>query len=118
MYDEDCWDGYKQVGMKKKGGKMVPNCGSKKVAAGEEGTDKLRKKYFKDTPEQDDIFENWVTDLMNRVGSKTINKDKYRKVAQHIKREMGKGKYTSPEFAALTPFAGLTLTLMLRCLRE
>ena len=35
---------------------------------------------------------------MNRVGSKTINKDKYRKVAQHIKREMGKGKYTSPEF--------------------
>ena len=21
-----CWDGYKQVGMKKKGGKMVPNC--------------------------------------------------------------------------------------------
>lgn len=24
--DEACWDGYKQVGMKKKGGKMVPNC--------------------------------------------------------------------------------------------
>ena len=23
---EDCWVGYKQVGMKKKGGKMVPNC--------------------------------------------------------------------------------------------
>ena len=23
---EDCWDGYKQVGMKKKGGKSVPNC--------------------------------------------------------------------------------------------
>ena len=26
MYDEDCWDGFKQVGMKKKGGKDVPNC--------------------------------------------------------------------------------------------
>ena len=100
MYDEDCWDGYKQVGMKKKGGKMVPNCVAEEGGAGEEGTDKLRKKYFKDTPGQDDIFENWVTDLMNRVGSKTINKDKYRKVAQHIKREMDKGKYTSPEFAA------------------
>ncbi len=25
-YDEDCWDGYKQVGMKKKGNKNVPNC--------------------------------------------------------------------------------------------
>jgi len=24
--DEDCWSGYKQVGMKKKGSKMVPNC--------------------------------------------------------------------------------------------
>ena len=23
---DPCWDGYKQVGMKKKGGKMVPNC--------------------------------------------------------------------------------------------
>ena len=101
MYDEDCWDGYKQVGMKKgRKGNMVPNCVAEEGGAGEEGTDKLRKKYFKDTPGQDDIFENWVTDLMHRVGSKTINKDKYRKVAQHIKREMGKGKYTSPEFAA------------------
>jgi len=26
VMDEDCWDGYKRVGMKKKGGKMVPNC--------------------------------------------------------------------------------------------
>ena len=24
--DEKCWDGYKQVGSKKKNGKMVPNC--------------------------------------------------------------------------------------------
>jgi hypothetical protein len=24
--NENCWDGYKQVGMKKKGSKMVPNC--------------------------------------------------------------------------------------------
>jgi hypothetical protein len=26
LVDEDCWDGYKRVGMKEKGGKMVPNC--------------------------------------------------------------------------------------------
>ena len=25
-FTEACWDGYKQVGMKKKGKKMVPNC--------------------------------------------------------------------------------------------
>ena len=24
--NDDCWDGYKRVGMKKKGAKMVPNC--------------------------------------------------------------------------------------------
>ena len=24
--DEACWDGYQQIGMKKKGGKQVPNC--------------------------------------------------------------------------------------------
>jgi hypothetical protein len=30
--DEKCWDGYKQVGMKKKGKKVVPNC----VPVGEE----------------------------------------------------------------------------------
>lgn len=28
--NEDCWDGYKQVGMKNKGGKQVPNCVPKK----------------------------------------------------------------------------------------
>ena len=26
VLDEACWDGYTKVGMKKKGGKMVPNC--------------------------------------------------------------------------------------------
>ena len=26
LLQEDCWDGYKQVGMKKKGKKLVPNC--------------------------------------------------------------------------------------------
>jgi hypothetical protein len=100
MYDEDCWDGYKQVGMKKKGNKMVPDCVQKNMARVMKVLTSYARSYFKDTPGQEDIFENWVTDLMSRLGSKTINKDKYKKVAQHIKREMGKGKYTSPEFAA------------------
>ena len=26
ILNEDCWKDYKQVGMKKKNGKMVPNC--------------------------------------------------------------------------------------------
>ena len=70
MYDEDCWDGYKQVGMKKKGNKTVPNC----------------------VAEENEILENWVTDLMHKLGAKTINKDKYTKVAQHIRNELKKSK--------------------------
>jgi hypothetical protein len=30
--DEKCWDTHKQVGMKKKGDKMVPNCVPKESA--------------------------------------------------------------------------------------
>ena len=52
MEEKVCWDGYKQVGMKKKNGKEVPNCVHEEGGAGEEGTDKLRKRYIKDTPGQ------------------------------------------------------------------
>jgi len=37
MYDEDCWDGYKQVGMKNKKGKSVPNCVPEDVNENTEG---------------------------------------------------------------------------------
>ena len=30
FFSESCWKNYKQVGMKKKNGKMVPNCVPKK----------------------------------------------------------------------------------------
>ncbi len=80
MYDEDCWDGYKEVGMKKKGDKMVPNC----------------------VAEENDLLENWVSDLMHKVGAKTINKNKYTKVARYIKKELDSGRYKagSADFAA------------------
>ena len=47
--DEKCWDAYKQVGMKKKGNRMVPNCVPKEGV--EEGTphvDENLNKWFKD----------------------------------------------------------------------
>lgn len=50
QYLEACWKGYKQVGLKKKGDRMVPNCVPEEHGAGEEGTDKLVKRYKKDTP--------------------------------------------------------------------
>jgi hypothetical protein len=79
MYDEDCWDGYKEVGMKKKGGKTVPNC----------------------VAEENELLENWATELMHKIGSKTINKNKYTKVAQYIKKELSKsGDKRSHDFHA------------------
>ena len=66
--ENPCWDGYKQVGMKKgRNGNMVPNCvpeenmgesvsGAEKqpfvskAGAGEFGTDKAKKTYLKDSP--------------------------------------------------------------------
>ena len=93
MYDEDCWDGYKQVGMKKgRKGNMVPNCVAEEDGAGDEGTDSLRKTYAKDTPGQEEMLENWATELMHKLGAKTINKNKYKKVAQYIKKELDKSK--------------------------
>lgn len=32
-YTEACWDGYKQIGTKKKNGKEVPNCVPEEAAA-------------------------------------------------------------------------------------
>jgi hypothetical protein len=45
--DEKCWDSYKQVGMKKKSGKMVPNCVPKESISEEQLEEDLRK-WFKE----------------------------------------------------------------------
>lgn len=53
--DEACWKGYEAVGMKKKNGKMVPNCVSKEentYGSNDMGTDSLVNKYASMTPGQ------------------------------------------------------------------
>jgi hypothetical protein len=60
--DEACWKGYKQVGMKKKGGKSVPNCvpeqtephstNKNKPSSRFDASDELVSIYKKDTPGQ------------------------------------------------------------------
>lgn len=95
MYDEDCWSGYKQDGMKKKGNKMVPNCIPEEGGAGDEGTDRLLKKYKKDTPmsESFDIIEASLSQDFAKLLSKTINRTKYDKVAAYLKQAMANGEY-------------------------
>lgn len=65
-FDESCWSGYKQIGLKKKGKKTVPNCvpeddvaegaaWTKKSGKNPEGglNDKGRKSYERENPGSD-----------------------------------------------------------------
>ena len=79
----------------KKHGKKADNDSSAYKPAPGDATAKTKPskytKAFKDMyEEQDQILENWVTDLMNKLDAKSIHRNKYKKVAQHIKKELDK----------------------------
>lgn len=46
LLTEACWDGYKQVGLKKKGDKMVPNCVRVNEAERTKGGKKVKAAYL------------------------------------------------------------------------
>ena len=61
--DEACWKGYKRVGMKKKGNKMVPNCVPEEAEI-EEGSETweagYKRRVVKTTdPEHKEAGHNW-----------------------------------------------------------
>jgi len=85
MYDEDCWDGYKQVGMKKKNGKDVPNCvpeAYEAVMTFEQICEKHRKGCSEQTTQQ--MIAKWA--------SKTTKKKQYDQVAKMVSQAMAKDK--------------------------
>ena len=118
--DEKCWDSHKQVGMKKKGNKMVPNC----VPKNEDNEDVLidPKKYKKKDPmalpqigklrnvkkrvskqrvKDTKVFDKIKIDesdymvevsMSDVVKSKSIYKDKYMKLANYIVSDYRKDK--------------------------
>lgn len=90
----------------KKHGKKADNDSSAYKPAPGDATAKTKPskytKAFKDMyEEQDRILENWVTDLMNKLDAKSIHRNKYKKVAQYIKKELEKsGDKRSIEYHA------------------
>ncbi len=60
---EDCWTGYKQVGMKKKGKRMVPNC--------------VRNEQYSNWREELGLFEDWQKvnrqDKTDGLSQKAVN---------------------------------------------
>ena len=83
--DEKCWDGYKQVGSKKKGGKMVPNCVpvSEASSPAQQAAIAINMKKKGKTPknetteEEIDESKNCPTDPAKWAASKAKAKAKY-----------------------------------------
>jgi hypothetical protein len=80
--DEKCWDGYKQIGSKKKGGKMVPNCVpvSEASSPAQQAAIAISKKEEdknETTEEEIDESKNCPTDPAKWAASKAKAKAKY-----------------------------------------
>lgn len=65
---DGCWTGYKKVGMKKKGDKMVPNC----------------------VPEENQIEELTTQQMIKKIAADTIFKKKYGRGVELVKQIMYK----------------------------
>ena len=66
-FTEACWDGYKQIGMKKKNGKKVPNC----------------------VPEEEEIEESEYQGKKVKLNDPTRASDGKKKFYVYVKNEKG-----------------------------
>lgn len=120
--EEDCWSGYKQVGMKKKDGKDVPNCVPEAKSRAQQAAIAIAKKekiekqedgslsYVKE--EVDDLFEKYMDHdrwRLKKAASVTVNKRKYdhalktlKSIIDRKKKEGGERgpKHSSSYYAA------------------
>tara|TARA_R110000851_G_scaffold5963_7_gene24252 strand:+ start:1074 stop:2462 length:1389 start_codon:yes stop_codon:yes gene_type:complete len=100
--DEACWDGYKQVGMKPKGGKMVPNCVS------EYGGPKIsRKTYLKQDPMKEKSTQD--PDIKDREGTQPKRYHSGLKTATKVARDRHfkkHGKKADNDSSAYKPAPG------------
>ena len=69
---EDCWDGYTQQGMKKKGDKVVPNCVKEAVSPAQQAAIAIsKKKKFKEMMSKSGAGEFGSTELANKYKKDT-----------------------------------------------
>jgi len=99
---EDCWDGYKQVGMKPKGKKMVPNC------VAEYGGPKIsRKTYLKQDPMKEKSTQD--PDIKDREGTQPKRYHSGLKTATKVARDRHfkkHGKKADNDSSAYKPAPG------------
>jgi hypothetical protein len=77
---EDCWDGYKEEGMKKKGKKLVPNCIPVKE---EQGMIRYCPKCKKDETRDECKYGSKYWDMFSRPSALTTNQLKYNIATVH-----------------------------------
>ena len=110
--NEDCWDGYKAVGVKKKNGKTVPNCvpeGAEKQSKNKndpssrfDATTSLVNIYSKDTPGEK-VHESRLDIIKRVVIESQVCADCDCGLAEEVLNERGadaKGYYRSTESGA------------------
>jgi len=113
MYDEDCWDGYKEVGMKKKGNKMVPNCvqtedvSPKQLSDLEKFADRLLAKFKVDIE-----FTRHFADRMNDDRNKpAITVAELQRVFKKIAKNKAKNIRQNPDSEAVIKDLQMDLNL-------
>lgn len=103
--DEKCWDSHKQVGMKKKGKKMVPNCVPKNEESEKKDSLELpkigkirnvKKRVSKQRVKNKtfDKIEIEEITMSDKIKAKTVYKDKYKKFANMVLSKVRKDKLT------------------------
>jgi len=101
--DDPCWDGYKQVGMKKgKGGKMVPNCvpvdSADEVDENAELAKKKRTKAQTPAPKKDRVKGSKKNPKGSAAGGKKSAKIKFSKaVTEGLKKKVEKHNEKAPK---------------------
>ena len=111
---EACWKGYKQVGQKKKGDRMVPNCVPEEAPANAVGDGsnvamppahepgvhvKKKKKDVTSLLRREDYDKVEVENLINKIESnQDIEENQIKPIVNNIKSKKEKGTY-SEEFA-------------------
>ena len=89
ILDEDCWTGYKQYGMKKKGKKLVPNCVPVDEAALEESIDfeNFKAIVFKFTHGEEETRTQTIQNMLKTF--KAIKDPAERKEAVKMLKQSG-----------------------------
>ena len=98
QFDEACWDGYKQVGMKKKGEKMVPDCVPEAKNPAQQAAIAIakKKKYSdmmkKEVAEDTNLDEGVVGDMIHKLAVSAKMKKFVRWYLDWRKKNPGQGK--------------------------